>query len=237
MKNIVMATLGAVAGLGITAAAALGGYTEGSDGSYTATVSAYGMLTGSEEGDVTCSARDTWPGGCYFYNGAGNLVCYDIANALDNFKGVTPGMSIMAEWDSIRECTRLNFWEDSGNMRKYYQHLLTQNAADVTEQISDLTCTPAGTGASFECLGDCAESALALGAGMVSSNFGTNGDVWFVAEAPINGWQASNINGRTITVNGVVVSMGGPLPDPAADGKFYFHFSAGSYSYATWSYW
>ncbi len=43
--------------------------------------------------------------------------------------------------------------------------------------------------------------------------------------------------GRTIRVNGVVVTPGQmPLP-PAVNGSYYFQFSAGSFSWASWNFW
>lgn len=67
--------------------------------------------------------------------------------------------------------------------------------------------------------------------------FGTTGEVWYSATSDLTGWQASQIAGRTIEVNGVPVSPGQmPLPPPV-DGLYIFHFSAGSNSWASWSWW
>jgi hypothetical protein len=65
----------------------------------------------------------------------------------------------------------------------------------------------------------------------------TTGERWFVVSDPIVGWQASQTAGRTISVNGVTVQPGQmPLP-PRVNGKYYFRFSAGTYSWAAWSFW
>jgi subtilisin family serine protease len=70
-----------------------------------------------------------------------------------------------------------------------------------------------------------------------SGSFGTTGEVWFVITDNPVGWQASEVQGRTITVNGVQVTAGQmPLP-PAIGGKRYFRFSAGSRTWASWSFW
>jgi hypothetical protein len=70
-----------------------------------------------------------------------------------------------------------------------------------------------------------------------SGAFGTTGEKWFVVSGEMNGWQASEVSGRSIMVNGVAVSPGEmPLP-PLVGGKRYFQFSAGSATYASWSYW
>jgi len=55
---------------------------------------------------------------------------------------------------------------------------------------------------------------------------------------PINGWQCSNVDGRTIQVNNVTVSCGATsLPAKWSDGYYYFSFGAGTYSYACMNYW
>jgi hypothetical protein len=67
--------------------------------------------------------------------------------------------------------------------------------------------------------------------------FNTTGERWFVVKDIVTGWQASEIAGRTISVNGIAVSAGQmPLP-PRVNGKYYFQFSPGTYSWAAWSFW
>lgn len=237
MKHIMMATLGAVVGLATTATSAFGGLWENEDGSKNAWASTYEMLAGTDDGDVVCSGRNNWSGGCYFYNGGGNLVCYDLSHALDNFKGLTPGSYVRAEFDADGNCERLSHNVDSREMRLYYELLHKRAGEKVVEEVGELTCSSEGTGADFVCTDACDSASVALAAGANSGSFGTNAAVWFEATAPVNGWQASNTAGRTITVNGVVVTPGGALPSPTPEGKYYFHFSAGAYSYATWSYW
>jgi hypothetical protein len=69
-----------------------------------------------------------------------------------------------------------------------------------------------------------------------SGPFGTREAVCFVVEQqPLHAWAAYNIDGRTITVNGVAVSVG-QLPFPGT-APFVVVFSAGTYDYASWSYW
>lgn len=88
----------------------------------------------------------------------------------------------------------------------------------------------------FQCTGDCL-NAVALGRYQNSGNFDTTAGMWFVVSESINGWQASNVQGRSIFVNGEQVSPGQmPLPDPVG-GKYYFEFTAGDFSWASWSFW
>lgn len=88
----------------------------------------------------------------------------------------------------------------------------------------------------FVCSGACA-SATSLSRYVNSGPFGTTSERWFVVTDNISGWQASQVAGRTITVNGVVVTPG-QLPLPAkVDGAYHFQFSGGSYTWASWSFW
>ncbi len=69
-----------------------------------------------------------------------------------------------------------------------------------------------------------------------SGSFGTTGAVCFILEkAPSTSWEAYFIDGRTITVNGSVVSKG-QMPFPG-NAPFTVQFSAGLYDYASWAYW
>jgi lysophospholipase L1-like esterase len=82
-------------------------------------------------------------------------------------------------------------------------------------------------------------SALPIARYQNSGAFGTTSESkLFVATGPILGWQASEVQGRTITINGHLMQPGQmPLPAAAADGKYYFQFSAGGVAWASWSHW
>ena len=70
-----------------------------------------------------------------------------------------------------------------------------------------------------------------------SGSFNTTGEVWFVITENPNGWQASEVQGRRIYVNGTQVTAG-QMPLPAAiNGRRYFRFTAGDRSWASWSFW
>ena len=70
-----------------------------------------------------------------------------------------------------------------------------------------------------------------------NSGFLGTGERWFVVTDEPNGWQPTNVQGRQIRVNGVLVTSG-QMPLPAKlDGKRYFQFTAGSLNYASWSFW
>jgi hypothetical protein len=69
-----------------------------------------------------------------------------------------------------------------------------------------------------------------------SGSFGTTGAVCFVLDKqPATSWEAYFIDGRTVTVNGTVVSKG-QMPFPGS-APFTVEFSAGLYDYASWAYW
>ncbi|HYD40222.1 MAG TPA: glycoside hydrolase family 11 protein [Anaeromyxobacter sp.] len=68
-----------------------------------------------------------------------------------------------------------------------------------------------------------------------SGNFNTTGAICFTVSTNINGWGCSNIDGRTVTVNGTAVTCGRlPLPGSA---PYTFSFSAGSYPWASFYWW
>jgi hypothetical protein len=90
--------------------------------------------------------------------------------------------------------------------------------------------------AGFQCTGACL-SATPLARNQNSGAFGTTGERWFVVSQHINGWQASEMEGRSIRVNGILVTPGQMPPPAAANGSYYFQFSAGSFSWASWSFW
>ena len=89
---------------------------------------------------------------------------------------------------------------------------------------------------SFACSGACL-NATPLVRSQNSGAFGTTGERWFVVSQNIHGWQASEMAGRALRVNGVEVAPG-QMPLPAAvNGAYYFQFSAGSFPWASWSFW
>jgi hypothetical protein len=88
----------------------------------------------------------------------------------------------------------------------------------------------------YVCSGACL-SATALQANTYSGSLGTTQAVWFVVEDAVNGWQASELGSRTVRVNGEVVAPGGALPLRAADGRYYFEFSAGTPTWTSWNFW
>jgi len=112
------------------------------------------------------------------------------------------------------------------------QGLICKNADQTNGQCSNyvvqFACdTPMG--------GVSAPTPLAKGAN--SNNIGTD-EKTYVVTTLIAGWQASNITGRQIYVNGVAVTPGQwPLPPRTMDGKYYFTFSAGGLVFASWSIW
>lgn len=70
-----------------------------------------------------------------------------------------------------------------------------------------------------------------------SGNFNTTSEKWFYTTDDPYGWWSSNIQGRTVRVNGQVVTSGAmPLPAPI-NGRRYFQFTAGTSQYASWGFW
>jgi|GEM_PF-3186339 len=70
-----------------------------------------------------------------------------------------------------------------------------------------------------------------------SGSFNSLAEKWFYTTDEPNGWWAANVHGRTIRVNGQVLSPGGmPLPAPI-NGRRYFQFSAGTSLYTSWGFW
>lgn len=90
--------------------------------------------------------------------------------------------------------------------------------------------------AGFRCGGACLRATPLLRS-QNSGPFQTTGEQWFVVSQNINGWQASEVAGRTIRVNGVVLAPGQMPPPATANGSYYFQFSAGSFPWASWSFW
>ena len=66
---------------------------------------------------------------------------------------------------------------------------------------------------------------------------GTTSEAWYVLEQAPAGWQGSEMAGRTVEVNGVVVALGQSSLPASINGKWYFHFTAGEHSWASWSWW
>jgi|GEM_PF-416641 len=68
-----------------------------------------------------------------------------------------------------------------------------------------------------------------------SGNFNTTEAVCFTVGTRINGWGCSNMQGRTVTVNGAAVTCGqASLPGAA---PYTFEFSAGTYPWASFYWW
>jgi endo-1,4-beta-xylanase len=68
-----------------------------------------------------------------------------------------------------------------------------------------------------------------------SGNFETTGAVCYTVNATIYGWGCSNVDGRSVTVNGTAVTCGQmPLPGGA---PYTFSFGAGSYPWASFYWW
>ncbi len=85
--------------------------------------------------------------------------------------------------------------------------------------------------------GQACYDATPLARNQQSGPFNTTGERWFVVTDNPFGWQASEVQGRQIFVNGQLVSPGQmPLP-PAINGERYFQFTAGSAPWASWSFW
>lgn len=93
-----------------------------------------------------------------------------------------------------------------------------------------------GTGAGFACAGACvlAEQAGEKGSPMT---LGSEGEKWYVLPEKPQGWQASEIAGRLLSINGISVGAGDVFPAAASDEKWYLKFSAGEHSWASWSWW
>ncbi len=68
-----------------------------------------------------------------------------------------------------------------------------------------------------------------------SGNFDTTGAVCYTVNGTIHGWGCSNIDGRSVMVNGTAVTCGQlPLPGSA---PYTFSFTAGSYPWASFYWW
>lgn len=116
------------------------------------------------------------------------------------------------------------------NMRFTGTILNSEGAPDQGEE------PPTGTDADFVCASTCLQ-AEAAGAPSSPMTLNTTGEKWYVLSGKPAGWQASEIAGRTLSVNGVVLPAGATFPVAAADGKWYLRFSAGEHAWASWSWW
>jgi hypothetical protein len=80
---------------------------------------------------------------------------------------------------------------------------------------------------------------------MSCSAFNTTAAVCVVHTGGVNGWNGSNLQGRTVTVTGSttpITPSGGsivnqPAVSPGSDGNVYFNFTAGMYTYAAMACW
>jgi hypothetical protein len=67
--------------------------------------------------------------------------------------------------------------------------------------------------------------------------FGTTAAVCIRVTEQVNGWGCSNMDGRTVSVNGTTVACG-DMPLPARQNNAYlFSFTSGMYTYAALYYW
>ena len=66
---------------------------------------------------------------------------------------------------------------------------------------------------------------------------GTTSAACYRTNVTIAGWQCSNFDGRTVTVDGAVLACGTVPSGTWTDGYVYFAISAGTYSYASFSFW
>jgi hypothetical protein len=93
---------------------------------------------------------------------------------------------------------------------------------------SSTTSTSTGTSTSVPC---------PYISGGATGNFNTTGPFCFVTCDEIAGWDCMNTAGRTVSVNGTVVSCGNSLSLPAANGRYQFEVTAGTYTYASIDWW
>ncbi len=72
-----------------------------------------------------------------------------------------------------------------------------------------------------------------------TGNFNTTGAVCYRVQSKVNGWNCSNMAGRTVSVNGGTASTtcGGGALGQYTDGYTYFSVSAGQYAWASISVW
>lgn len=88
----------------------------------------------------------------------------------------------------------------------------------------------------FVCAGACLDAEVA-GALWTPMTLNTTAEKWYMLSQKPSGWQASEMAGRTISINGSPLSAGAPFPAATADGKWFLRFSAGDHTWASWSWW
>lgn len=93
---------------------------------------------------------------------------------------------------------------------------------------------PGGTSSPAPGTGPQLSECIELSAGTSSGDIGTAAVCYFVPE-PVQGWQVSNLQGRTLTVNGETVTP--PALPTATNGGYAFSFTAGEPSYTAFSTW
>jgi hypothetical protein len=92
-----------------------------------------------------------------------------------------------------------------------------------------------GNPGGFVCSGACLSAEPA--AKNQTKVLNTTAERWYVVDDVVGGWQASETTGREIYVNGVKV-LPGQMPLPArVNGKYYFRFTEGTNTWASWSFW
>jgi hypothetical protein len=82
---------------------------------------------------------------------------------------------------------------------------------------------------------DAPSSSCTVISGGSTGSFGTTAAYCFVTCDDIAGWGCSNAAGRTVSINGTVVSCGSPLT--AVNGRYQFEVTAGTYTYASIYWW
>ena len=82
---------------------------------------------------------------------------------------------------------------------------------------------------------DAPSSSCTVISGGSTGSFGTTDAYCFVTCDDIAGWGCSNADGRTVSVNGTVVSCGSPLT--AVSGRYQVEVTAGTYTYASIYWW
>lgn len=101
---------------------------------------------------------------------------------------------------------------------------------------SSSSSSPSSSSAGFACTAMCADAIIAT-TQYNPYSLGTTSEVWYVMNRIPQGWQANEMAGRTISVNGVTVTAGQTNWPAAVNGKWYIQFSPGAHSWASWSWW
>jgi len=114
--------------------------------------------------------------------------------------------------------------------------VMPSSSSSAVESSSSQGSSSTSVGASFQCTGMCSAAVVASTSNRTYT-LNSTGDVWYVLDRVPAGWQGSEMAGRTVKVNGVAVAIGKTNWPAASDGKWYVHFSAGTHSWASWSWW